>query len=81
MAAIIRTSMLQSSKYQRYNQSCKGRQRRKNFFARYDGGKAAYERRDYHRMQEEAGCHMAPRLFYPGYRLLKALETAEVVEI
>lgn len=39
------------------------------------------QRAYYHRVQDEAGCHQKPGNFYPGYKLLKALETAEVVEI
>lgn len=35
----------------------------------------------YRRIQDEAGCHTRVRDFYPGFRLLKALETAEVIEI
>ena len=39
------------------------------------------EREYYHRIQDEAGCHVKPRVFYPAYRLIQALKTAEVVEI
>lgn len=42
---------------------------------------AKYNKERYHRIQEEAGCHMRVQDFYPGFRLLKALQTAEVVEI
>ena len=35
----------------------------------------------YHEKQEEAGCHQDPRVWWPGYQLLKALEEAEVVNI
>jgi len=40
----------------------------------------SYNREKYHRVQDEAGCH-ARIDWYPGYRIIKALETAEVVEI
>lgn len=39
------------------------------------------ERNYYHKIQDEAGCHMRPRDFYPGYRVLKALQDAEVVRV
>ena len=39
------------------------------------------ERNRYHRIQEEAGCHLKLRNFYPGYRLIRDLLVAEVVEI
>lgn len=35
----------------------------------------------YQRLQGEMGYHGDPNLSYPGYRFIKALETAEVVEI
>jgi len=38
------------------------------------------ERDRYHRMQEEASCHMKPRDFYHGFLLIRALENAEVVQ-
>ena len=40
-----------------------------------------YQRRRYKEIQDEAGCHMEVRIFYPGFRLLKALTEAEVIEI
>lgn len=40
-----------------------------------------YKVERYHRIQDEAGCHRSMEDFYPAYRFLKALETAEVVEI
>ena len=40
----------------------------------------AVMRERYHKIQEEAGCHMKVRVFYPAYRIIKALETAQVVE-
>ena len=40
-----------------------------------------YKRRKYHEIQEAAGCHMSVVDFYPGYRIIKALENAEVIEI
>lgn len=45
------------------------------------GRKAKTGREWYHRIQEEAGCHMRVNDFYPGFRLLKALMEAEIVEI
>ena len=38
-----------------------------------------YER--YYRLQDEYGCHSDIVDWYPGYRIIKALENAEVVEI
>ena len=42
---------------------------------------ADLEQERYHRIQDEACCHNPLRRFYPAYRFLKSLETAEVVEI
>ena len=42
---------------------------------------AGYERERYHRIQEEAGCHQKLRDFYQGYRIIKALANAEMVEV
>ena len=39
------------------------------------------ERRYYHRIQDEAGCHLRPRVFFPGYRFLLTLQDAPVVEV
>lgn len=64
----------------RYNHSQKGLER----WRRYDrkrGSRADYYRGWYHRIQDEAGCYMTVRDFFPAYRLLRALETAPVVEI
>jgi len=85
--------MLPSSKYIRYNRSIKGHRRndrhrqtdkykvtRERFFAKH-GGAAAYMKAKYRRIQDEAGCYSRVQDFVPGYRLLKALETAEIVEV
>ena len=45
------------------------------------GQAAICNRERYHAIQDEAGCHRSIQDFYPAYRLLKALEHAEVVEI
>lgn len=79
--------------YRRYDHSPKGYARKKRYEdsekgkARYDkhrakyGGHAAYERERCRRIQDEAGCHMRVRDFYPAYCLIRAFATAEVVEI
>ena len=36
--------------------------------------RAEWERDRNHRIQEEAGCYLKVRNFYPGYRFLKALQ-------
>lgn len=64
----------------KYRQTEKCRLSSERFYAKH-GGQAAYEREGYHKIQDGAGCHWEVRSFYPGYRFLKALETAEVVEI
>lgn len=82
-----------STKFDRYNHSAKGIARRdrhhqteryratnERFYANH-GGQAAYWVNWYHRVQDEAGCHMLVAEFYPGYRFLQALVTAEVVEV
>jgi len=82
-----------SNKYIRYNRSVKGHRRndrhrqtgkckatRERFFVKY-GGERAYQRANYRRIQDEAGCHSRVQDFYQGYRILKALETAETVEV
>jgi len=63
----------------KYANSDKGKQRLRSLTL--SGELARRERERYHRIQEEAGCHLKPRDFYPGYCVLKALEIAEVVEI
>lgn len=67
----------------RYRHSEKGVARAKRFYDRY-GGKKKYEMDAYYRIQDEAGFHAPTRIFYPGFRFikaLKALENAEIVEI
>lgn len=64
----------------RMRQTEKFRATQERFYAKH-GGRAAYDRECYHRIQDEAGCHYDPQTFYPGYRFIKALETAEIVEI
>ena len=72
--------MVQFDRYWRYNHSPKGLARwRKSEQGR--GSRADYKRERYHRIQEEAGCYWDIQDFYPAYRLLKALEDAEVVEV
>lgn len=69
-----------SLRQKRYDQSGKGRARHERLYARY-GGKGAYEMERYYKIQAEAGYYHHITTFYPGHRFLKALETAEVVEI
>lgn len=60
----------------RYNNSPKGQARRRRYEERHPnrwGRSAEYWRQRYRRIQEEAGCHIKLREFYPGYRLIKAL--------
>ena len=40
-----------------------------------------YYKERYYQIQDEAGCHSEVVSFYPGWRMIKALETAEVVTI
>lgn len=54
---------------------------KKRHWSRFLAYQCKYERERYHRIQDKAGCYSDIRDFYPGYRILKALETAEVVEI
>lgn len=42
---------------------------------------AQLETEAYHKIQDEAGCHSGTRAFYPGFRLLRALASAPIVEI
>ena len=84
------------STYFRYNHSLKGRIRRKKYRGslKYDLVRKRYEqsakgretrqassKRRYHEIQDEAGCYMKPRVFYPAFCLIKALANAEVVEV
>jgi hypothetical protein len=64
----------------RYDGSEKGRARHERFYARH-GGKRAYDMGRYYRIQGEAGCHSHIDSFYPAYRFIKSLESAEVIEI
>lgn len=43
--------------------------------------RADNERERYHRIQDNAGYYSRTRDFFPGYKLIESLETAEVVEI
>lgn len=85
--------MPQSDYQIRYNRSVKGHRRNERywqtakrkasmerFFAKH-GGSAAYQYARYHSIQNEAGCYQRKGDFYPGYKILKALETAEIVEV
>lgn len=78
------------SKYATYNQSAKGQARYKRYSERhpdrveaskYKYDSSGHRREHYHKIQDEAGCHMAVGDFYPGFRFLRALEGAEVIEI
>ena len=81
------------SKFVRYNNSIKGYARNRRFnksdarkksmdaFMNRNGGKSVYRSMLYRRHQDEAGRHSQLRVFYPGYIILQALQTAEVVEI
>ena len=64
----------------RFDHSEKRKMIQERFYAKH-GGQATYEVGNYHRIQEEAGCHWDVPIFYPAYRFIKALENAEVVEI
>jgi len=46
----------------RVNASKKGHERIEKFYAKH-GGQPAYRREQYHRIQDEAGCHSQPRDF------------------
>ena len=43
--------------------------------------RANNERERYHRIQDNVGCYSNIREFFPGYKLIESLETAEVIEI
>ncbi len=45
------------------------------------GGENVYRKELYHRHQDEMVYHGDPRVFYPAYRFLVALQEAEVIEI
>lgn len=79
MEQLEKTSM-RVSKYVKYNHTEKGRARHRRG-EQGRGCRPDYKRELYHRHQEEAGCHMDVRNFLPGYRLIKALQTAEIIEI
>jgi len=96
MELLEKTSTQVFNKYYRYNHSEKGRARRLRFYntpwgyahdrekaerAILSGESAKWHRERYHEIQEEAGCYHCPDTFYPAYRFIKALETAEIVEI
>ena len=53
----------------------------KRHWAKHSAYSREHHRKRYHEIQDEAGCHHEVRYFYPGYRLLKAFEIAEVVEV
>ena len=57
-----------------YTSALRYRQNRLEYYAHL-------ARENYHQIQDEAGCHIKPRDFYPAYRFLKGLETAEIVEV
>jgi len=68
--------------YRRYNSSAKGQARRRHYEESHPHRKTAkYFRDSYHELQELIGTHHDPGVILPAHRLLKALETAEVVEI
>lgn len=68
------------ARYRRYNYSEKGRARYRRYDETHPDEPGSYMAR-YHRLQEEMGCHSSPYEVSRGYRILKALEGAEVVEI
>ena len=94
MEQCVRTFMPQfNTKFDRYNHSLKGTARNdrhrqtetykatlERFYANH-GGKATYWNNWYHSVQDEAGCHIHTRDFYPAYRLIESLKNAEIVEI
>ncbi len=82
-----------SNKHYRYNHSAKGQARTKrydlsdkgkmtkaNFYAKH-GGMRVYQMERYYRIQDEAGYHTKINTFYPGFRILRALANAPMVEI
>ena len=48
---------------------------------RISGRQSMAIRINYHRIQDEYGCHSTPRYWLPAARFLEGLQTAEVVEI
>ena len=65
--------------FRKWYYSLKGLKWLQEYFT--SGKRAEYERQRDYRIQEEAGYHHKVEVFYPGFRVIKALETAQVVEI
>ena len=70
----------------RYDHSVLGRARSRKFLGagakkRFYRNHPNYIKELYHRRQDEFGCHNEVEDFYPAYRMIKALQEAETVEI
>ena len=70
----------------RYDHSAKGRARTRRWYHSPKNKEwwlahPTYQVDRYHRIQEMASCYQKINIFYPGYRFIKALENAKVVEI
>ena len=71
-----------SDRYRRYNNSQKGQARSARYEAAHlDRQPNSYFTERYHRLQEEMGSHSNPAVILAGLRIIKALETAEVVDL
>lgn len=92
----LRKTSTPAYKHHRYNHSEKGRARNRRYYntpwgyayrrERHEeeilsGESARWQRERYYQIQDEAGCHRGIGDFYPGYRIIKALQSAEVVDI
>lgn len=65
----------------RYRATAKRREYMKIWNKQWRATHPTYMMERYYRIQDEAGCHFKVESFYPAYRFIKSLETAEVVEI
>lgn len=65
------------SKQERYKEKHPDRIKASN----HEYAASGHRRERYHKIQDEAGCHMRVQDFCPGYRLIQSLTNAEVVKI
>ena len=57
------------------------REREREYYKKRKRERSNYRMEHYYKIQDDANCHSTVNNWYPAYRLSKALETAEVVEI
>ena len=65
----------------RYRRTNKGQLKHQAGVRKWQNRYPHYKTERYHRLQDEYGCHRGIEDWYPAARLLKALETAEIVEV